>query len=115
MQVKSNMFRINILNVTYKEVVMEQMNEITGEVGNIVKRSYEQANETSTRLTTEATKAMEDSFGQTRELVELGLRTQKALWGEWMKSTETAKNLWDDMIRNYSKAYESKAPLKAAK
>jgi prophage DNA circulation protein len=94
---------------------MEHINEITGEITNIVKRTYEQANETSTRFTTEATKAMENGFGQTRELVELGLRTQKAMWGEWMKTSETAKNMWDDMVHSYTKAYETKAPLKAAK
>ena len=94
---------------------MEQMNEISSEITGMVKKTYEQANEASTKITTEATKAMESSFGQTRELVELGLRTQKAIWGEWMKSTETAKNMWDDMVQSYTKAYETKAPLKAAK
>ena len=94
---------------------MEHMNEISNEITGIVKRTYEQANEASTKITTEATKAMESSFGQTRELVELGLKTQKAIWGEWMKSTETAKNMWDDMVQSYTKAYETKAPLKAAK
>ncbi len=101
--------------MTDKEVVMEHINEITGEIGSMVKRSYEQMNESSTKLTNEATKAMETSFGQTRELVELGLKTQKTLWSEWMKSTETAKNMWDDMVQTYSKSYETKAPLKAAK
>ncbi len=102
-------------NVTDKEVVMEQMNEITGEISTIMKRSYEQANEASTKLTSEATKAIEGSLGQTRELMELGLRTQKAIWGEWLKTGETAKGMWDEMVQTYTKAYETKAPLKAAK
>lgn len=94
---------------------MEQINEITSEISNIMKRSYEQANETSTKLTSETTKAIETGLGQTREVVELGLRAQKALWGEWLKTSETAKGMWDEMVQTYTKAYDTKAPLKAAK
>ena len=101
--------------MTDKEVVMEHINEITGEISNMVKRSIEQMNESTTKLTNEATKAMETSFGQTREFIELGFKAQQGLWTQWLKSTEASKEMWEDMAQTCTKTYETKAPLKAAK
>lgn len=94
---------------------MEYFNEITNEVTSIVKRSYEQANDLSTRMSSEMTKVVEGNIAQTREFVELGMKAQKTIWGEWMKANESAKGMWDDMVQTYTKAVDSKAPLKAAK
>lgn len=102
--------------MTDREVVMEHINAITGEITSLVKRSYEQMSDFNNKVSVEAARVVEGGFGQAKELMELGMKTQKSMWAEWMKNTETARDMWHETVQNYSKTFSPKETvLKAAK
>lgn len=94
---------------------MNQLNELNAGITNLMKRSYEQTTQFSSKVGEEAGRVIEGQFDQVRELMELGMQTQSTVWNEWVKSTTTARDMWTEAVESFAKTFETKTPAKTSK
>lgn len=95
---------------------MNQLNELNAGITNLVKRSYEQTTQFSSKVGEEAGRVIEGQFDQARELVEIGMQTQTTIWNEWVKNATTARDMWTEAVESFAKTFEPKTPVvKASK
>lgn len=94
---------------------MNQINELNAGMTNLMKRTYEQTSQFSSKIGEEAGRVVEGQFDQARELVEMGMQTQSTVWNEWVKQATTARDMWTEAVESFAKTFETKTPSKTSK
>lgn len=92
---------------------MNHIADLANQFGGLVKKSFEQGTELTTRLHEEGTRLAHDHMGNLRNFMDFGTQAQTTLFNEWMKQTETMttnmREMWNESSSTVSKAFETTA------
>ena len=81
---------------------MEQINEFSQQFTSAFKKSFEQTYGWVTKVGQEAQGMMQEQMEQSRQLVDLGIKTQTAVIQQMMQNSTTMRDMWTDTCKNFT-------------